>query len=177
MDGMEAPGLNAVLGQSGACPEISDNGKTWKIAHPTQQAKAILNVLIVQRASEEIETQGKNLPPGVSARMFDSLTKMVVAKHFHTWHPGWLEAVGSQDGDILFLLSLLKINHPTATEADAFTLYANCPGKVKIALAQVMPPFFDLLEPDFPPQVEASQRAELMEGLRKKYLLPPEPST
>ncbi len=173
----EAPDLNSVLGQSGACPEIELNGKAWKIGHPTQKAKTTLNVLVVQRAANEITSLEGLLPPATTARMFDALTKSIGAKHYQTWHPGWLDTMGSQDGDILFLQSLIRVNHPEATEQDAFDLYANRLGQVKIAMALVMPPFLDLLEKEFPPQIPEAQRAELMGQFRKRYLLPQEPST
>lgn len=169
--------INAALGQSGPCPEVVCNGKTWKIGHPTQVAKAELNRIVVATAAAAVEQNRSVLPPAMFQQMISDLTAKIGKRYYQTWHEGWIEIALGQDGDILFLLSLLRQNHPAATEADARMLYAECGDQLKVAMAQVMPVFFQVLEADYPSQLPASQRETLANALRMRFLTPVEPTS
>lgn len=162
--------LNATLGASGPCPEISCAGKTWKIGHPTQEAKAELNRIVVAVASAALEANRSVLPPAVFSQMFSDFTAKVSKRYYQTWHEGWIEIALGQDGDVLFLLSLMRIHQTGATEADARTLYTEAAEQVGVAMAQVMPVFFQVLEADYPSQLPKEQRANLSGVLRARFL-------
>ena len=161
--------LNATLGESGACPEIVHNGKTWKVGYPTQKAKAILNNLVVAYASAEIQTASESLPPALYQQMLSDFTTKIGQRYYKTWHQGWIEIAMGQDGDILFLLSLVKLHQPNATENDARMLFEECGPMVQTAMAQVMPVFFQILEADYPSQLPKENRAQLRAAAENRF--------
>ncbi len=171
-----ADGVNEVLGQSGPKPTITHNGKTWEIAHPTQKAKAHLVAIVTESAKASVRDLKPYTPPEEYAEMWDSVINKITARYFHTWHPGWMAAIGGQDGNVVLLLSLMRIAHPEATEADSRDLLTECPEEVAAAFAEVMPGFFDLLEKDFPPQVPKDQRAIHIAAIKRVFQSPPKSS-
>lgn len=153
----------------------------WEIGYPTQEAKAHLVAIITARAVAECKAMESVLPPDVAKRLWDTVTERITNRHYHTWHAGWLEALTSTDADVLLLLSLMRVKNPKATEDDARALHMMHRDEVAAALAQVMPRFFDLLEPDFPHQVPADQRAKVFAEAKRvmteRFQMPPSSST
>lgn len=140
-----APGVQQILGSSGASPEIHLDGKAWKIGWPTQRAKAALEELAAAKAVAEVRALKGALPPDAYAEMFAELTASISAGDYRTWRAGWQRQIIGGGNSQLFLLSLLRENHPTATEADAVRLAREAAEEVAAALARVTPGFFDVL--------------------------------
>lgn len=138
-------GAQALLGESGATPEVEWNGVTWKIGHPVQRAKAVLEELAAAKAVRSVVALKSALAPAEYAEAYSEVLRQVTAGDFRTWGVGWVRQVAGADGSALFLLSLLRCHHPQATEADAAGLLAACPGEVNAAVERVTPRFFDLL--------------------------------
>jgi hypothetical protein len=160
-----------MLGASGACPEIRLNGKTWRVGHPTQRAKAALEVLAVAQAVAEIRELKGTLPPDAYAELFRELNTAIAAKHYKTWGDGWQRVVWGPQSAHLFLLSLLRENHPDATEEDALALAAGAAEEVAAALAVVVPPFVSLLlesRKDVPPEQRKRVLGEVAARLAPK---------
>ncbi len=177
-----APNLNSVLGQSGACPEIELNGETWKIGHPTQQAKSILNLLIVANATAELTALRGVVDAQTYADSMREHSARVANGYYKTWRDGWLAAMGDKfRADAVFLQSLLRVNHPGATEKLARDLYEQKPDEVSMALLEIAPPFFEMLVKELPAKTTPEQRAECMKMLRdvilEKYQSPQGAST
>lgn len=150
------------LGAAGACPEISFQGKTWKVGHPTGRARSVLEELAVAKATAEVRSLKTALPPDAYAEMFTELCGRISAGDYRTWGAGWQRIIFGTQNSHLFLLSLLRENHPEATEADAKAIGFGCPEEVQLALARVVPDFFALLLQGLP--LSPEQKAQ-MEGL------------
>jgi|SRR5579872_138198 len=172
---MDSPSVQTMLGASGACPEIIHNSKIWKIGHPTQRAKATLEELVIGKATAEILSLKKTLPLEAYAELFESLRVAISAGEYKTGGAGWAKVVFTGLGAPLFLLSLLRENHPDATEKDARELSAHHPELVQLALARVIPGFFDLLLADMPLPPDSRAKVEAAMQSVKAMLLPPSP--
>jgi hypothetical protein len=155
---MDTPGIGTMLGAAGACPEIDLKGNRWKIGHPTQRAKAVLEELAVAKAVAEIRRLKGILPPDAYAETFAELTSRIAAGDYRTWGGGWQRVVLAPGNSHLFLLSLLREHHPQASEDDARALALGEPEQVGAALARVVPGFFSLLLDPLP--LQETQRAE-----------------
>lgn len=157
---METPGVQTLLGAAGACPEIAHNGKTWRLGHPTQRAKAALEELVAGKAIAEIRSLKSALPPDAYAELFAELATRISAGDYRTWGPGWQRIVFSPANAHLFLLSLLRECHDNASEADAKKLALGEPEQVRLALLRVAPGFLSLLLEGLPLQPEQKQQFE-----------------
>ncbi len=167
-----ADGVNEVLGQSGPKPTITHNGKMWEIAHPIQNAKAHFTAIITANAIVECKALKGVVPDETYGELWDALTNKISAKHFRTLNAGWLAVMQSMDADVFFLLSLLRIKHPEATEEDARELFDSCREEVAAAFAQVVPGFLDCLAKDWPPQIPQAKRKELLKSLHERFVPP-----
>lgn len=161
MDGDEIPSVSTMLGSSGACPEIRLNGKVWKVGHPTGRAKACLEQLAVASAFAEVEALQGALPAPSYQKAYRELLASVAAREYKTWGPGWQRVVWGEMSAQLFLLSLLRENHPEATEEDALTVAAGAPEQVSLALVQLIPNFITLL---------LSERKDVTQEQREKIM-------
>lgn len=162
--------VSDTLGAAGACPEVRVGNKVWKIGHPTQRAKACLEQLAVQVASAEVRALKDVLPPDAYAEVFREFTDSVSARHYRTWGPGWQRVVWGPQSAHLFLLSLLRENHPDATEGDARALAAADPEAVALAVLQVTPNFVRLLlaeRPELTPEQRAKVEGAVAAALAK----------
>ena len=145
MSDQSHPGVGAVLGAAGACPEILCGGKLWRVGHPTQAAKSRLEDFAAATAIAEVRALKTVLPPDAYADAWKDTLADVQAKQFRTWGAGWRRVVFDPQNFHLFFLTLLRENHPEATEADAKALLADEPELVAAALARVVPDFFTVL--------------------------------
>lgn len=165
---MSEASVTTLLGASGACPEIRLNGKTWRVGHPTQKAKAELETIIVSQAFAEVKALRDVLPPDDYRDLYADTASKVRAKAFRTWGDEWERyALGATHAH-LFLLSLLRENHPDATEADALALLASCGEEVQLALGQVVADFFVMLLAEHPrlkPEERATVAAKARAGM------------
>lgn len=155
---MDTPGIQTMLGAAGACPEIPFKGKLWRIGHPTQRSKSTLEELAAAKASSEIRALKNVLPAEAYKEHFRELNSSLAAGDYRTWRSGWQSVVLNAEGAHLFLLALLRENHPNATEREALALCLGEPELVGAALTRVVPGFFDLLMEDLP--IEGQQRTE-----------------
>jgi hypothetical protein len=192
MSNASTPDVTDVLGASGACPEIKLGNETWVIGWPTQAAKTRLRKLLIGIAEENLIESSADLSPAVFKQTFKDFSESVRGGEYKTWGAGWLAAYNTPRGQLMFLLSLIQENHPTATEADAVRLFREKGEEITLALLCVAPPFFSLLIDDMESlrmaPAEEVQRFKLqmvgqaMNAIRKKIaeFTPPEfapPST
>jgi hypothetical protein len=87
----------------------------------------------------------------------------ISAGEYKTGGAGWASVVFKGTNASLFLLSLLRECHPEATEKDAHRLAVNEPEQVQLAMARVVPGFFDLLlaEMELPPDSREKIKAAM----------------
>lgn len=170
------PSVQNTLGAAGACPEIPLDGRVWRVGHPTQRAKAALEEFAAAAAVNEALALKGVLPPAAYQELFAATARDVQAKAFRTWGPGWQRVVFDPLNSHLFLWSLLRENHPDATEADARRLMAAEPDRVSLALARVVPDFFRMLLDGL--GLTADRRAAAEEAIRAfTATLSPQPPT
>lgn len=156
-------GVVPILGEAGGCPEVEWAGRKWKIGHPVQKAKALLEIHLAAEAVAEVEALEDAIPPQTYKKAFDNTLNAVRGKQYRTWGPGWTAAMEGADGNYLFLLSLLKVHQPDATVADARALLVNKPLATLAALELVAGDFFSELTADLPePPAEQTARAAEM---------------
>lgn len=130
-----APGVTHLT--AGPGPTIVCDGKTWRVGFAKQKAKALLENLFREHAlrfSRENETPAE----------YQETKDMARGGHYRTFAPGWNAMLGTPDGTVLYLLSLLQHNHPEATFADAARMFSMAPDEVDNALVEVSPNFFKL---------------------------------
>src|SRR5262249_26118772 len=142
---MEPQGMIATLGDAGPCPTIADGTKTWNIGHPTQRAKAELELLVVQAATKNLDDLKDVLPKKEWELEKSKLSGLIRGRAWQTFGQLWAEQVNGPLADALFLLSLAKPHHPEMTLADAERLWLDENDQCRVALGIVVPGFFDLL--------------------------------
>jgi hypothetical protein len=156
VDGSQVAGIGDVLGDAGSLPEIEYGGKVWKVGKATQRAGDCLVQLTIRAAMREIQALKGIIDPADYREMFDDFTVAVQKGAYRTWGDRWSAMSSGMDGTVRFLLSLLRERHPDATEAEALALMVNCGDEVKVAFAQVLPPFLFLLLDSHPAVLAAS---------------------
>ena len=138
-------GMGDVMGDAGEPPAIKAGGRVWRVGHPTQKCKQLLENLVIE-AAEDRALARREARPETFQLYWD--------RHEAAFHRGeyetvtgakWLEAVTGPDGGALLLAALLRAHHPEATLADAYALLASEPDQTRLAMARVMPPFFTAL--------------------------------
>lgn len=168
--------IGDILGTAGAPPEIECNGRVWRIGFPTQRAKTRLNELLIGITEDELESMEGVVSPKRFKKLEDSFNADLKSGKYKTWGDGWANALGSQRGGIAFFLSLLRENHPDATEADALLLLRECGEKCQRAMLRVAPPFFSALADDHPAVMGAkesereSAKAKLLGTMMPQFL-------
>lgn len=172
MDGSQVAGLSDVLGDAGSLPEIEYAGKVWKVGKPTQRAADTLVALTIRAAMREIQALKGIIDPADYQQMFDDFTVAVQKGAYKTWGERWYAMASTAEGTMRFLLSLIRERHPDASEKDALALAVNCGEEVRVAFAQVLPPFLFLMLDNHPSVLAASdeRRAEIKETLYPNIL-------
>ncbi len=143
-------GVISALGDAGVCPKITLGKEVWHCGHPTQKAKAELELLVLQTAEENLEKTKRALSPSRYAEKLKELNTAIDGGAYQTGGSLWAAINGGPKGQALFLTSLLRERHDNATVADAVKLWANVPEQVCRALAVVVPDFFRVLAEDLP---------------------------
>ena len=140
----KAPNVGVQLGAAGSPAEIICNGKTWRFGHPTQKAKERLEKLATAKAAHEIRRLKSDLDPATYDELFTALIDRITNGEYRTWKSGWHNTVTARDGSgfVLFLLSLLQEYHSQATEKDVEEIARYTPEEIRLAFAQLLPPFF-----------------------------------
>lgn len=168
-----APTVGQVLGAAGACPEVEYAGRVWRVGFPTQRAKARLEELFAAQALAEVKALEGVLDPADYAGELAAVRDAVRSKQYRTWAPGWVAAMNGPEAGTLFLLSLLRENHPDATAADARALAENRADEVNAAVDRVAAPFFETVAADFPGTPAAKAKAlEVVRGLFSRSRTP-----
>lgn len=163
-DETRADGAGAALGGKGSpCPTVQFWGRTWKIGWPTQEAKQCHEILVAQHAEAELESRRALYTPAKMAVKERALELQLNAGDHRVYGSLWSATVDGPDGMPLFLLSLLREHHPNATIEEARALWSSGSLSVRLAMAQVMPPFAVLLVSLSPRIQEADRPVKAME--------------
>lgn len=160
--------MGPVLGAAGPCPTVTHNGKTWQIGHPTQNAKATLEILVVEAAQRNIDKLKSSLSVARYEAKCAALDTKIEGGHHRTWGSLWRSVNSGPDGTALFLLSLLREKHPEATFEDAEALLRDEPRGTGRAFMQVAPAFFSLLVACLP-GATPQEKEKQMESLRADF--------
>lgn len=170
----ETPGVGAMIGTPGACPEIQVNGKRWTVGRPDQDAKARLENLAKKVAIDEV----RKLKGILDAAAYAEAMQLVVGnlRTYETWREGWQAVIFDPGNSHLFLWSLMQAHHPDISESQVADICKTAPEEVTAAFAQVIPDFFtillanvlDRLSPEDQQTVQAA-----MEQLRHRLTLTP----
>lgn len=151
------------LGAAGECPRVTADGREWRVGWPTKRSKSRLMELVAAQAVREVLALKSALPPADYAPLWDGVQTALAAREHRTGGALWQRVMASQSGATLFLLALLRENHPEAAEDDAKRLAATEPEQVTAAVLRVTPPFFQLVgeELGLPPDqmTEAARQA------------------
>ena len=147
---IRAEGVGPVLGDAGPPAEFAFRGRTWRIGHPVQAAKAELEKLVLQYVLESHEAMRGVWPDTKFAAKERELDELIYGRHYRTWGTLWKTATNGPDGNALLLLSLLRVHQSAATLDDARAMWANATRQLLIAYSQVMPDFFSDLVASHP---------------------------
>lgn len=174
-DQQPAPTLGQVLGQSGGCPEVVERGgKRWKIGWPVAAAKVCLERLVAAAAFEEIRSMKEDLSAQAYSELFEGHRADIQARKYQTFGEGWDRVMGRSDGSggELFLLSLMRTEHPEATIDDAKRLKLLYDDQLTLALDEVAPAFFQVLAEDekVPPEARPGLVLKLKENWERAKL-------
>ena len=161
----KAPNIGVQLGAAGSPAVIVANGKTWRFGHPTQAAKERLEKLATAKAEIEVSRLEGTISPQAFDRMYTAFIDRVTNGEYRTWKSSWHNAVTARDGSgfILFLLALLQEHHSQATEKDVEEIAKYAPHKIRLVMAQLLPPFFLFLVETT--EAEEEQKAAAREGM------------
>jgi len=147
------------LGGSAAPFPVTHDGKTWLIGAPTLGARDALNKFVVVHAMGTARQADINTP---GLGVFDQFKADHGQRKYQPGRSRWREWVTGEDSNALFLASLLYQHHPKEACVElAETLIREKPDEVGIAMAEVIPGFFDLLAADksLPPELREGFRA------------------
>lgn len=179
MDEIRAEGAVAALGAAAGPVEVEHAGKTWRVGHPTQRAKAELEKLVVAVAEQSLADIKDALPAARYAAKEKRLDDMIFARQWQTWGELWREVVDGPLSFPLFLLSLMRPYHEAATVQDAESLWLGANRACRRALVMVLPGFFKLLADQLPADQEERRAAaeaaaaDLMARLQQSLTAPP----
>lgn len=179
----EPSGVTPVLGASGAAPPVKLGETEWKIGHPTQRAKAALELLVIAEARTNVEA----LKGVLSAEEYQDerakLSAQIRGGAWKTWGSLWGEVCSGPNWMPLWVCALLRENHPDATVAQARELWLNAGDDVLDCLYVVVPDFFTVLIAELA-QTDASRvqaaiqwRAETFEPLMRRRRSPASTTT
>lgn len=163
-----------LLGDAGASPTVSYKGKTWTIGHPTQKAKADLEILVVERAKQNLEDARPALTEEEYAAERKDLSAHIKARTWKTFGELWNALCSGPCGNPLFLLTLMRPHHQDATYQDAETLWLNANADCCDAMAVVVPGFLDQLASEIPAedaarrQMAAERKAEFIKAVTQQ---------
>lgn len=176
----DAPTLSTILGGGGAPFPVEHAGKTYRVAAPTNQARDVFHKFVVAAALKGAQQAEMDLP---GMGFLDQFRRDYAAGAYKPGADGWKRYATGEGGNTLFLAALLYHHHPDITPEAAAELERAQPDAVAVALAEVMPPFFDLLGTDdrLPPPLREGFKAGAA-AMRKKVaeaaaLTPPAGST
>jgi hypothetical protein len=142
----DTPTLGDVLGAAGGPFPVEHGGRTWLVGAPTLQARDVFHKLLVAAALKAAQEADIDIPGLGTVKQFRD------DHHQRKYRPGgekWREWTEGEDGNALFLASLLYQHHPADASVElAKRLIEEAPDAVAVALGEVLPGFFDLLAAD-----------------------------
>lgn len=167
-----SPPLSWVLGAAGPPVELRHKGLTWRLGHPVQSARELLENFLAAQAIAEVNALRDTLDPQDYAAAKKDVLSLVTGKWYSTGGKGWVAAVEGPEGGALFVLALLRVHQPHATVADVKALLADKLDELTLALEQVAPDFFLALTDEADPAAARGAKAKEMyagffAGLRK----------
>lgn len=149
------PAEGDILGGSAAPFPVEHAGRTWLVGAPTVGARDALNKFVVDHAMRAARKSDTDVP-GLGA--FAEFRSDHAQRKYRPGGTKWREWVTGEDGNALFLASLLYQHHPKEASVElAEELIREQPDAVAVALAEVTPDFFALLAADkrLPPELAA----------------------
>jgi hypothetical protein len=158
------PGIGPALGDAGAHPTVTLDGKTWTVGHPTQKAKSELELFVIAAAKKNLADLRPTMSEAEWVQEQEELRLQLYGRAWQTWGKLWAALTNGPLGDALFLASLLKDQHPEVTLDAAERLWLGANDDCRLALSIVVPDFFALLVMYLPAN-ETSKRA-LAERMR-----------
>ena len=145
--------------------ELTDAaGRTWRLGRATGEARKAMIAAVAQLSWRNV-AELQTVCPEAYEEAKEAYSRDVGAEQHKPGGKLWTAHARGPASTALFVYSLLKPQHPTATLADARELLAHDPGGVGAAVAALVPSFFDMLadHPETPPE----HRAAFREGARK----------
>lgn len=164
----DEPGIVQTLGAHGACPTITHSGATYTVGHPTQRAKAELELLVLKAARDNVEDAKAALTAEEYAAEQAALRVAIQTGAYKTWKPLWAAMWDGLDRIPMLLCACIKTKHPDFTLAQMRVVFAQESEQCLDALDAVMPPFFALLMDSLPVSAagkEAEATAALKDGM------------
>jgi hypothetical protein len=154
----DAPTLSTILGGAAAPFPVEHGGRTYHVAPPTNLARDVFHKLVVAAALKGAQRAELDMP---GLGFLDQFRRDYAAGAYKPGAEGWKRYAVGEGGNALYLAALLYQHHPDATPEFAEELAAAQPDAVAVALAETMPPFFDLLGTDdrLPPPLREGYRA------------------
>jgi hypothetical protein len=134
-----------VLGAAGSPAEVVWGGKTYKVGPPTDGAISRVEMLVAAQAGAEVDALKGVLPDSQHRELADDLKRKLMARSHRAGGDLFTETLQSPDGQVLYLLALLREYHPEMTERDARRMTADVPDQVERALILVTPDFLMLV--------------------------------
>lgn len=154
MDDVRADGAMAALGAAVPPPEVQWNGKAWKIGHPTQGAKALLERLVLQTAEANLDAAKGVLSEKRFAAEEKRFGDALMGRTWATFGELWLATMNGPAAFPLFLASLVQQHHPEFAPELARQMWLERNTACRTALVQVLPDFFGVLSADMPADEE-----------------------
>lgn len=152
-------GAMAALGAEVPPPVVQWNGKAWSIGHPTQNAKALLERLVLQSVEANLEASRGVLSDRRFAQEDAKVSAIVQGRTWATFGAAWLAAMNGPMSFPLFLTSLAQQHHPEFTPELAQRMWLEKNRECRSALVQVLPDFFPILLADLPADDETRKEA------------------
>lgn len=144
----------------GDCPRITVDGIEWKVGWPTKRAKKRLEQMVAGKAITEVDSLKDMLSAELYRKKSDDVLSLVTAGEHRVGGQLWNRVMASESGATLYLLSLLRENHPDATEEQTYRLMLHSPEQVRVAIALVTPNFYRLIGEE--KGLTPDQQAQLM---------------
>lgn len=150
----EPTSVTVSLGASGVCPPVEFGGKTYRLGHPTQVAKADYELGIIEAEKRSIAQQLKHgiISPAEAAAERSKLGSALDRGDQKAGKPLWLaytfghpetgDTSRVMTGLMIYVHGLFRQNHPDLTFADVGAIWDGAGEDLKLAMKQVVPSFF-----------------------------------
>ena len=134
-----------VLGAAGEPATVRWRDRDYRVGPPTTGAITRAEMLVAKAAGSELDALRGQLPDAQFRKLDTALTAKLLARAHRAGGELFNEVMGSPDGQVLYLLALLREHHPDLNESDARGMMAEVPEQVERALILVTPDFLRLV--------------------------------